>query len=176
MNAYNSCVLIGRIPTHDAFKITFVEGTETKRARYGATLAVKRAMKRKDEQYYPEDLIRITAWGPQAEYFNNYVKRGDTVVVTGSITVDIVERDGVKSSYTGVTVDSVRSISTGNSNGNRNTTNNVVTEEQAPEFEDNPFHKKEQNSVTQPSQSVSQQQSNDNEREDTFNPFGNKNK
>lgn len=180
MNAYNNCTLIGRIPTHEAFKITFVEGTETKRARYAATLAVKRSTKRKDEQYYPEDLVRITAWGPQADYFNKYVKRGDMVAITGSITVDTVERDGVKTSYTGVTVDSVRSINTGNNNGNgnRSTANTALaTEEQAPEFEDNPFHKEGQNSVTKSSQPVAQQRSNDDEREEeTFNPFGNKNK
>lgn len=176
MNAYNNCTLIGRIPTHEAFKITYVEGTETKRARYAATLAVKRGTKRKDEQYYPDDLIRITAWGPQADYFNKYVKRGDTVAVTGSITVDTIERDGTKISYTGVTVDAVRSIGTGNSNGNHSTNNVTAMEEQAPEFEDNPFHKEGQNSVKQSSKSASQKQDNDDEGDEIFNPFGGKNK
>lgn len=123
MNSFNNCTFIGRIPNHEAFKIDYRPGDQPaghqyqqgqqqgKRSFYKATLSVKRAIKGKDDNYYKEDLIPITAFGQQADFMNQYVQRGMNLAVSGSLNVDTVsDQNGQKRTYYTVVVDNVRII------------------------------------------------------------------
>lgn len=170
MNAYNVCSFIGHVPKHDAFKPVFVGPTEDKRARYSATLAVRRDRKKEGEQYYAEDLIRFTAWGPTAEFINNYAPPGTTLAIVGSLNVDTIEKDGVKRTYYNITVDSARIVggSTRNeSQGGQEAQQQVPSTPQVPIT--NPFHK---DTAVQTAPKPAEQPVAQESEASRFNPFG----
>ena len=168
MNAYNVCSFIGHVPKHDAFKPVFVGATEDKRARYSATLAVRRDRKKEGEQYYAEDLIRFTAWGPTAEFINNYAPPGTTLAITGSLNVDTIEKDGAKRTYYNVTVDGARIV--GSSTRNDSQDSQETQQPVAPPAQvTNPFRKNNAaNATATPVEQPAVQES----EAPRFNPFG----
>ena len=75
------------------------------------SISVQRNRKPEGERYYPEDLIPFVAFGAQARFMNDYVKRGDAVVVQGSLEVNMSEdQNGQRRTYYSVVVDSVRGV------------------------------------------------------------------
>lgn len=169
MNSFNVCSFVGRVPTAEVFKPTFVEGNETRRSRYSATLSVRRDRKKEGEQYYHEDLIRFTAWGPTADFLNKYAPPGTPIAIVGSLNVDTIEKDGEKRTYHSIMVDSARIVS-GTSNGNNNSNQAETREEQQespPPVVTNPFHKN--NNTVAPTEPTEQSDTQDAPR---FNPFG----
>lgn len=168
MNAYNVCSFIGHVPRHDAFKPVFVGATEDKRARYSATLAVRRDRKKEGEQYYAEDLIRFTAWGPTAEFINNYAPPGTTLAITGSLNVDTIEKDGVKRTYYNVTVDGARIV--GGSARNDSQDSQETSQPATPPAQvTNPFRKNQTEKATAAPVEQPVAQGSEAPR---FNPFG----
>ena len=56
---------------------------------------VKRDFKKEDEQYYPDDLIDIKAFGPKADFIMKYFKAGDGLIIEGRLQRDDdYEKDG----------------------------------------------------------------------------------
>ena len=168
MNSYNVCSFIGNVPKHEAFKPTFVEGTENRRARYSATLAVRRDRKKEGEQYYAEDLIRFTAWGPTAEFLNKYAPQGTTIAIVGSLNVDTIDKDGDKRTYYNIVVDGARIVgSNGARNDNQDSQEAPQPTSSAPIT--NPFRKNNAaNATSTPAEQPAAQES----EVPRFNPFG----
>ena len=50
------------------------------------------------------DFINCVAFGKLAEVIAKYCKKGQRIIVCGSLQIDLVEKDGAKSSYTNVIV------------------------------------------------------------------------
>lgn len=97
-NPCNVCVLTGKIPTTDKIRYDYTDNAENvSRCRMNGYINVRRNYKKKEEQYYPNDLIKFVVFGPSAKYMNQYVERGDTVQMTGSLEKeDDFEKDGQK--------------------------------------------------------------------------------
>lgn len=90
----NVVVLNGRIPHFDPV-YRAKEGDKESFLMWN--LAVKREVKPKDAQYYPEDLIRFKAWGAKADFIVNNFTKGDGIIITGKIQRDDdYEKDGEK--------------------------------------------------------------------------------
>ena len=87
-NPRNSVHLIGRIPNTEKIGYNYKAAQDPKHNVMSACISVRRAFKKKDEQYYPEDLFNIKAFGATADYMNKFVKRGDTVAIDGELQRD----------------------------------------------------------------------------------------
>lgn len=83
MNAQNVVMLIGRIPNTDKIKYEYAKES----SRLNGFISVRRSYKKKGEQYYKEDLLKFVAFGPTANYLGDYVNKGDTISLTGSLEV-----------------------------------------------------------------------------------------
>jgi len=171
MNSFNVCSFIGRVPTHEAFKPVYMPGDEQqqRRARYSATISVRRDRKKEGDKYYPEDLIRFTAWGPTADFLNKYAPQGTTIAITGSLNVDTVKgEDGSKHTYHTIMVDSARIVYDSNSNNNSER-QNAREEETVPQQPiSNPFQKSK---TTNPATAISGQSATSEAPVARFNPF-----
>lgn len=84
-NAVNNCNFIGCIPNTDKLKYDYYQDAEPGRCRMNGFISVRRNFKKKDEQYYPQDLIPFTVFGASATYMHNNIARGDMVSMTGAI-------------------------------------------------------------------------------------------
>ena len=120
MNASNVCSFVGRLPkprndNSDAFALTYVEKDESAGrnvSRFSATLSVRRTRKNKDEQYYPEDLIRFTAFGSTADFLGTYAKKGDTLAISGELRIDTYQnKEGNTVTTHSILVDSANILS-----------------------------------------------------------------
>ena len=88
----NTIALNGKIPNFEA-RYTAGEGDKTSFMNYA--ISVKRDRKKADEQYYPEDLINIKAFGGTADFINNYFKPKDGIIIVGRLQRDDdYEKDG----------------------------------------------------------------------------------
>ena len=87
MNTQNVVILTGRIPQTDKIKYEFTSGEDVSKNRLNGYVSVRRAYKKKDEQYYKEDLLKFVAFGQTATYLSNNANKGDTVQLVGSIEV-----------------------------------------------------------------------------------------
>ena len=101
----NKVTLVGRL-TRDAV-IDEVGNNKTSRARF--TIAVARQYKREEA-----DFINCTLFGKVANSLSKYLVKGALVSVAGSIRTDSVEKDGNKSYYVGVNVDTVELLGSKN--------------------------------------------------------------
>ncbi len=77
----NKVILEGRIP----FDINHFEGTDGKKSMSIFKISVQRSYKKPGEQYYPEDLITCKAWGPTADFVNQYFEQGKGIIVVGEL-------------------------------------------------------------------------------------------
>lgn len=84
--ALNHVTLNGRIPGFDP--AVYNEGEDGKSSFLVWSVNVKREYKKDDEQYYPDDLIRIKAWGPKADFIMNYFEKGDGIIIEGRLQKD----------------------------------------------------------------------------------------
>lgn len=57
------------------------------------TIAVRRDYKN-SEGNYDSDFYNFTIWGQQAEFFGNYAKKGDKILICGKIMNNNYEKDG----------------------------------------------------------------------------------
>lgn len=67
------------------------------------TIAVKRDYKNQNGEY-ETDFINFKVIGKISEVIVNYVKKGDKFGITGSLQIDVSEKNGIKQYYTNVTV------------------------------------------------------------------------
>jgi single-strand DNA-binding protein len=67
------------------------------------TIAVKRDYKNQSGEY-ETDFINFKVIGKISEVIANYVKKGDKFGITGSLQIDVSEKNGVKQYYTNVMV------------------------------------------------------------------------
>lgn len=97
-NPNNTCVFTGTIPVTDKLKYDYHHDDENvSRCRMNGYINVRRNYKKKDEEYYPNDLIKFVVFGPSAKYMNDYVQRGDIVTLVGAIEKEPdYEKDGQK--------------------------------------------------------------------------------
>lgn len=88
----NTVILNGKLPHFDG---THKAAEGEKKAFLSWAVSVQRDYKPADAQYYPEDLINFKAFGPTADFINNYFKQGDGIVITGRLQRDEdYEKDG----------------------------------------------------------------------------------
>lgn len=78
----NKLLLQGRIPTSEKFRfdVRFGDG-ENERSFANFQMSVRRNWKPKDEQYYPEDIFNVVAYGSNADVIGKHVKRGEEFLV-----------------------------------------------------------------------------------------------
>lgn len=93
----NKIMITGRL-TKDTELKTGGSGTEFCKF----TVAVNR--RKKDD---PSDFFDCTAFGKTGVFVNTYFHKGDGIVVTGRMESSKTEKDGVKRTYWGVSVDDV---------------------------------------------------------------------
>lgn len=68
---------------------TFYKGNETKKSVLNFLVSVKRPFGKKDDNgYYPSDLWAVKAFGPQADFIDQYYNAGDAISLTGYLAVD----------------------------------------------------------------------------------------
>ena len=81
----NRTVLTGRIPDTDKinFELKNAENTEKSVIRF--MMSVQRNYKPAGEQYYPEDLLPVVAFGHTAQFIGTYFKKGDFITVEGTL-------------------------------------------------------------------------------------------
>lgn len=92
--ALNHLALQGVVPNNDKFQIDVKYGDDGKVSVLRAPMSVRRNWKPKEEQYYPSDIIWITAFGNTANYMNTYLKKGEPFIITGRLAVSTFEKDG----------------------------------------------------------------------------------
>jgi len=116
----NSVNLIGRLTADPDLKSTN-DGMPV--ANF--SIAIDRPMSQeKKESYEAEgksttDFPRIIAWGKQAESIGKYLKKGDPVGVSGSVTTgSYTKEDGSKVYTTNITAQRVRFLSSGSKTQN----------------------------------------------------------
>lgn len=56
---------------------------------------------------YGADFIRCVAWRNTAEFVSKYFTKGSRIELSGSLSTNIVEKDGKKTTYTEVSVEEV---------------------------------------------------------------------
>ena len=89
----NRVLLNGRLPK---FAGTYKQGDGQKKSYLQWCISVKRNFKKPNEKYYPEDLIRFTAFGSTADYIMQYLKPGDGFIIEGTLQVseDYTDKNG----------------------------------------------------------------------------------
>lgn len=116
-NAFNTVSFVGRIPSTDKLPFNFTGKDDPSKSFMNFMISVRRAYKPKDAQYYEEDLIPVKTWGHTANFIHDYVKRGDTVAITGELRRDADWEDNEGNTHRGqlsVYADNVRSIASKN--------------------------------------------------------------
>ena len=81
----NNIVLEGKVPN---FESTYKVGEGDKKSFYSNSISVKRDFKKEDEKYYPEDLIRIKAFGTTADFLAKFFDKGAGITITGRLCKD----------------------------------------------------------------------------------------
>ena len=96
MSASNNAHYVGRIPTSEKLAPRYFENEEITKSVYNGLISVRRNYKPKDAQYYPEDLIKFTAFGYTAKYLHDNVKPGDIITIEGPMYMgeDYEDKDG----------------------------------------------------------------------------------
>lgn len=89
----NKVILNGKLPRFDG---AYKAGEGDKKSFLAWSISVKRDFKPEGAQYYPEDLLRFKAFGPKADFINNFFKQGDGLVLVGKLQVedDYEDKDG----------------------------------------------------------------------------------
>ena len=89
----NKFIANGKLPHFDG---TFKPAEGDKKAFLSWAVSVKRDFKPEGAQYYPEDLIPFKAFGPKAEFINNFFKKGNGLIITGRLQrdEDYTDKDG----------------------------------------------------------------------------------
>lgn len=80
------------------------------------TIAVRRDFKNK-EGNYDSDFFNFTIWGVQAEFLNNYAKKGDKILICGKMLNNNYEKDGQMIYSNDIQVENVEILSSKNQNG-----------------------------------------------------------
>lgn len=125
----NKIIVMGRL-TKDPETGATQGGTSF--ARY--TVAVDRKYKREGAQ--STDFFNCTSFGKQADFVAKYLKKGVKVVISGEMLLDVVEKDGKKTTYPKISVEDVEfAESKGGGNAQETTSNSfldVSTTEELP--------------------------------------------
>lgn len=96
----NKIIVMGRL-TKDPETVATQSGTSL--ARY--TVAVDRKYKKEGSQ--STDFFNCTSFGKQADFVAKYLKKGVKVVISGEMLLDVVEKDGKKTTYPKISVEDV---------------------------------------------------------------------
>ena len=113
-NSLNVSILMGNLTADPEVKMT-TQGT----AVCNFTLAVNRKFAKQGEQSV--DYINFCAWRAQAEFIGKYAKKGDSLVVRGSIqTRNYTNSQGQKVYITEVVADEVSFAGNNNAQNNGN--------------------------------------------------------
>lgn len=137
MNSNNTVNLAGRIPDTEKLPFKYYPGKDDEKSSgiFRGMISVRRAYKKKDDEYYPEDLIPFVAFGVKAKYINDYINRGDNVTMCGEIRRedDYEDKDGnLKSGGLALYVDDVHGF------GNAKKTTKKTDDGDADEAEETP--------------------------------------
>lgn len=127
----NTVILMGRL-TKDPELTQTTSGVSV--AKF--TLAVQRNF-RNAEGEYDVDFINCVAWRTNAEFIDKYFKKGERILVAGTMQVRSYEAtDGTKRYVTEVVVNETHFVET---KGNQNNNENEVTELEPIEKSGLPF-------------------------------------
>jgi len=109
----NKVILMGRIGKDPEFK----ELANGKVCNF--SLATSRKYKDKSgEQKEDTQWHNCQAWGTTADLVNKYVKKGDQLLIEGSVNYEQYEKDGVKNYATKIKVDAINFIAGAKSSDN----------------------------------------------------------
>ena len=78
----NYSVVNGKLPHFDP---NYKEGNGDKKSVLNWAVSVPRDIKKDTDQYYPEDLINITAFGSSADFIMKHFAQGDGIIVEGRL-------------------------------------------------------------------------------------------
>jgi single-strand DNA-binding protein len=138
MSSYNRIILLGNV-TRDP-QMTYM-ASQTPVTEIG--LAVNRKWKGADGQKKEEVMfVDCKAFGKQAETINQYVKKGQPILIEGRLTLDSWEKDGQKRSKHRVTIEGFQFLGTGDKLKEpeaRSAAPQRQFQDDAPSVEDCPF-------------------------------------
>ena len=109
--SFNQLTLVGRLGADVQLKQT-QQGT----AYCNLSVATQTLTKSQDGQWeHPTVWHNVTLWGNRAEKMAQFLKKGTTVLVVGSITYREKETNGVKSKFVDINVDDIQLLSSNSS-------------------------------------------------------------
>lgn len=142
----NSANLTGRLTKDPELRY----GSGSGNARCSFNLAVDKGLSKQKKQeaeskgQLTADFINVIAWGKVAEVISNYVKKGQKILIEGSIRTNSYEKEGKRIITTNVEAKKVEFLEKAAGNNNNNGNNNYGQENQNqgydPYYEDDiPF-------------------------------------
>jgi len=116
MASYNRVVLLGNVGKDP--EVRYTQGGD---AVVSVSLATSEKWKAKDGQKQERtEWHRLEAWGKTAEVVRDYVKKGDPLLVEGSIRYEEWEKDGQKRFTTKIRVSTVQLLGSRRDGTDRN--------------------------------------------------------
>ncbi len=111
MRGFNQAIIMGNVARDPEIRYTASKQPVAKFA-----VAVNRKWKGQNGEIHEEvDFIPVSAWGPQAESCEKYVRKGSPVLVEGRIRISNYEKDGQKRTFTEIVARTVQFLGGGKS-------------------------------------------------------------
>jgi single-stranded DNA-binding protein len=83
--AINTVVLQGHFPASDKFLYKYYEGTNDKKSFFVGTFSVKQNYTPKGQEYPPEDLFEVRAFGNTADFISRNCPHGTALIIQGHL-------------------------------------------------------------------------------------------
>jgi len=131
MRDINEIILVGRLTKAPEIKMT---PNNVKSARF--TVASSDDYKKNGETVKRTNFINCEAYGATAEILEKYARKGKQVAIIGKMYVREGEKDGQKTWYSGVTVQTIQLLASSSRNGDSEESGRKSLPEGFPEDND----------------------------------------
>ena len=131
MRDINEIILVGRLTKAPEIKMT---PNNVKSARF--TLASSDDYKKNGETVKRTNFINCEAYGATAEILEKYARKGKQVAIVGKMYVREGEKDGQKTWYSGVTVQTIQLLASSSGSGDSEESGRKSLPEGFPEDND----------------------------------------
>jgi single-strand DNA-binding protein len=122
----NKVILAGRLGQDPTYKLL---NNDNSVANF--SLATTETRNVEGEKKTQTEWHNIAAWKKLANFVNNYLKKGDQVLVEGKIKYDTYEKDGIKKYKTSIVASNVKAF-WGESKANNKSEEIKITEDDLP--------------------------------------------